>query len=202
MSVDKVSSEIPHPVTAPRPQSDKLSKSIAVAVAAVLIIFCLFLVLSPATSPFSSIRDSDGDGYPDSTDPFPDDPFNGAEPILLVPFESWNGFNAICMRSNLSVKYDDLLIRVSSDGAEAPWDDFCEPGLLGGYVAIDAGHRELGDLSIVLIIYDNQSDGRVGLGDYFYFKFDEAPPSGLTCEVTFLRESTNSVVASFSCTIP
>lgn len=175
---------------------------VVLAAAAMLLIFGLMVVLDPGTSPFPSIHDSDGDGYPDSSDSYPDDPFNGAEPVSFVASESWKGFSAVCTRADFTVKLDDIVIRLSSGTSETSWEEFYHPGLVGGSGAIDAGTRELGDWSLVLIIHDSHSDGMIGLGEFLYFKFEEVPSSSVEFEVTILMESTQRVVASFSYTMP
>lgn len=60
----------------PLPPPKQKGKKAIIAVISIVIVVALILVylLLPATSPFPSIHDADGDGYADSADAFPDDP--------------------------------------------------------------------------------------------------------------------------------
>jgi hypothetical protein len=60
----------------PIPPKRKRTVILVAAVVAVILVALIILavVLNPSTSPIASIRDSDGDGYADSEDAFPNDP--------------------------------------------------------------------------------------------------------------------------------
>lgn len=68
----------------PIPPKSKRTIILAVAAIAVIVVALIILavVLNPSMSPIASIRDSDGDGYADSKDAFPNDPAEWADSDL------------------------------------------------------------------------------------------------------------------------
>jgi len=71
------------PVQSAAPISPKRKRTVILVVgvvaAIVVVLIILAVILNPSTSPIASIRDSDGDGYADSEDAFPNNPAEWAD---------------------------------------------------------------------------------------------------------------------------
>jgi len=72
-----------------KPPLSKKKKKIIIGsiLTIIIVIFLLFYLLSPSLSPLSQIRDTDGDGHPDSSDFMPNDPLfwdEGSATIIVT----------------------------------------------------------------------------------------------------------------------
>lgn len=167
---------------------------------AIVCIYGLIVLLDPSASPFESIRDSDGDGRPDSTDPYPDDPFNAEIPMTFIATATYGGFAAVCSDSEATVDWADVEVRLASGSASVSWSDLVQPTIVGpvGYTVLDCGARELGTRTAELIVWNQGSEKGFGEGDYLNFKFDPHLTVGESFSVVLLQESSGRVLAEFS----
>jgi hypothetical protein len=151
-----------------------------------------------------SIRDSDGDGRPDSTDPYPEDPFDREIPMDFVSAATYGGFSGVCADSAVTLDWEDVEVRVSSGTASASWPDLVQPTAAGpvGYTILDCGPKELGTRTVELVAWNEGSEEGFGLGDYLNFRFDAPLYSGDTFSVVVIQESSGSFLAVFTYTVP
>lgn len=181
---------------------DRLKLLAVVVTATILVGYSLVLLLDPRTSPFSSIRDSDGDGSPDDSDPYPDDPFDAMPPMVFVANENWDGFSGVCTESKATIDWEDVVVHLSTAMANATWSNLEQPTEMGpgSYTVLDCGYRDLGTFEVKLLAWNLGYQKGMGAGDYLYFKFAHSLPTGESFSVVLLQESTGSVLATIDYT--
>lgn len=141
-----------------------------------------FLMLSPFTSPFDFLRDSDGDGRPDSNDMYPDDPCRWDD-LLAYGHHTASGNNWTFIIETLSgasrVPTEDLILTmlVYYDGTPyiiqaflplslSTWEGTVQPHSI---VFIDAGEAEFFDVGDSFVVDEDD----YGLGSVLWL--GEAP---------------------------
>lgn len=181
------------------PPSEKRRLLLVILVTAMLVASTVFLLLDPRTSPFDSIRDSDGDGIPDRDDPYPEDPFNASPPMVFVASEHWEGFGGACAESKITVGWDDVTVRLCIASANVSWSNLQQPAEMGppNYTVYDCGIRDLDPFTVRLFAWNLGYDEGMGEEDYLYFKFTSSLLPGQSFSVVLLQESTGMVLAEF-----
>lgn len=196
-------------------------KVVAGVAAVTLVALVLLVYYSPAYPWSGSVSDSDGDGYADAEDAFPDNPLEWADSdedgvgdnsdplpngqvvgVFLLTFSAasiWNGFGAVCTASGASISWENVTVVLTDGASSASWSTIEETNFPGyPYVIADCGEVSLGVWRVTLNAWDMQRNLALDAGDYFSFLFGEPLPSDVMFSVTIVYEPTGEVLAEFS----
>ena len=135
---------------------------------AAVVVTAAFLLLSPFTSPFAFLRDSDGDGHADSSDMYPDDPCRWDD-LLAYGHHTTSGDNWTFIIETLSgasrVPTEDLILTVLvyDDGTPyivqafipLPLSTWEAADPLYGIAFIDAGETEFFDVGDSFVVEED-----------------------------------------------
>ncbi len=186
-------------VLKPIPRKRKWTAPVMATIMGIVVIgSVLGIYYSPDYSWDDTIRDSDGDGYADDVDPYPNDPTKWTSPAVTPTTSLTNTAIIEGMKlvfgSGAEVPWSDITILLSDGSHHESWDNLSSADL--DDIAVDLknyGNEYIGDLCVSLKVVDLSGNGYVNQGDYFILAAEAFSSDILYCAYV-LHDSTGEEI--------